>query len=140
VVENFGPDLPLLFKLHKIWSVILRKIIKTGVTRCQIFMLKCTKCDFGCGSAPDPAGGAYSAPPAPLAGLGGPTSKGRGGVGRRVVRRGGGGEEEGAGEGKDVGRGLGRGRGVWKGKGEEVGRGWKGEEGKGKGWTHLSYQ
>jgi len=52
-------------------------------SRCQIFMLKCTKCDFGWGSAPDPAGEAYSAPPDPLAGLGGPTSKGRGGVGRR---------------------------------------------------------
>jgi len=72
VVENFGFDLRLLFKLHKIWSVILRKIIKIGVTRCQIFMLKCTKCDFGWG---------YSAPPDPLAGLGGPTSKGRGGEG-----------------------------------------------------------
>jgi len=31
------------------------------------------------GSAPDPAGGAYSAPPDPIAGLRGPTSKGRGG-------------------------------------------------------------
>jgi len=77
VVENFGPDLPLLFKLHKIWSVILRKIIKIGVTRCHIFMLKSTKCDFG-------AGGAYSAPPDALAGLGGPTSKGTGGVGRSM--------------------------------------------------------
>jgi len=42
---------------------------------------KCTKCDFGWGSAPDPAGKAYSAPPDPLAGLGGPTCKGRGGLG-----------------------------------------------------------
>jgi len=31
---------------------------------------------------PDPAGGAYSAPPDPLAGFGGPTSRGRGGEGR----------------------------------------------------------
>ena len=38
-------------------------------TRCHNLMLKCTKFDFGWGSAPDPAGGAYSAPPAPLAGL-----------------------------------------------------------------------
>ena len=30
--------------------------------------LKCTKFNFGWGSAPDPAGGAYSAPPDPLAG------------------------------------------------------------------------
>jgi len=36
------------------------------------------KCVCGCGSAPDPAGGAYSAPLDPLAGLRGPTSKGRG--------------------------------------------------------------
>jgi len=31
--------------------------------------LKCTQFDFGWGAAPDPAGGAYSAPPGPLAGL-----------------------------------------------------------------------
>jgi len=34
---------------------------------------------FGCGSAPNPAGGAYSAPPDPLAGFKGPASNGRGG-------------------------------------------------------------
>ena len=39
----------------------------TAVTRCQILRLKCTKFDFGWGSAPDPARGAYSAPPDPLA-------------------------------------------------------------------------
>ena len=44
--------------------------------------LKCTKLDFGWGSAPDPAGGAYSATPDPLAGFKGPTSKGRGSEGR----------------------------------------------------------
>ena len=48
-------------------------------TRCRILRLKCTKFDFGWGSAPDPVGGANSAPPDPLAGLRGPTSKGRGG-------------------------------------------------------------
>ena len=37
---------------------------------------------FGCGSAPHPiGGGAYSAPPHPLAGFKEPTSKGRGGDG-----------------------------------------------------------
>ena len=35
----------------------------------QILGLKCTKFDFGWGSNPDPAGGAYSAPPDPLAGF-----------------------------------------------------------------------
>ena len=37
---------------------------------------------FGCGCAPHPIGGAYSAPPHPLAGFKGPTSKGREGKGR----------------------------------------------------------
>ena len=60
----------------KFGQLILRKIIKIVATRCQILRLKCTKFDFGWGSAPDPSGGAYSAPPYPLAGLKGPTSKG----------------------------------------------------------------
>jgi len=34
--------------------------------------LKCTKFDFGWGSAPEPAGGAYSVSPDPLAGFKGP--------------------------------------------------------------------
>ena len=59
-------------------QLILRKIIKIVATRCQILTLKCTKIDFGWGSAPDPTGGAYSASLDPLAGFKGPTSKGRG--------------------------------------------------------------
>jgi len=82
--------------------LVLRKIIKIVVTRCQILRLKCTKFDFGWGSAPDPAGGAYSAPPGPLAGFKGPTSKGRGGEGRGGERRG---EGRGGKEGKGGGRG-----------------------------------
>jgi len=50
-------------------QLILRKIIKIVATRCQILTVKCTKIDFGWGSAPDPAGGAYSALPDPLAGF-----------------------------------------------------------------------
>ena len=50
--------------------MILRKIIKIVANRCQILRLKCIKFDFGWGSAPDPAEGAYSAPPDPLAGFG----------------------------------------------------------------------
>ena len=50
------------------------KIIKIVSTRCQILRLKCTKFDF--------AGGAYSAPPDPLDGFKGPTSKGRERMGR----------------------------------------------------------
>jgi len=67
----------------KLDRLILKKIIKIVATRCQILRLKCTKFDFSWGSAPDPAGGAYSAPPDLLAGFEGPTSKGgreRGGV------------------------------------------------------------
>ena len=40
-------------------QLILSKIIKTVATRCQILSLKCTKFDFGWGSAP------YPAPPYP---------------------------------------------------------------------------
>ena len=66
----------------KFGQLILRKIIKIVATRCQILRPKCTKFDFGWGSAPDPAGGAYSAPPDLLAGFWGPTSKGWEGEGR----------------------------------------------------------
>jgi len=47
----------------KFGHLILRKIIKFVATRCQILKLKCTKFNFSWGSAPDPAGGAYNAPP-----------------------------------------------------------------------------
>ena len=58
----------------------------------------CTKSFVGWGFAPDPTGGAYSAPPDPLAGLRGSTSKGRGEDGN--------GREERKGKG-----GVGKGRG-----------------------------
>ena len=75
----------------KFGQLFLSKIIKIVATSCQISTLKCTKFDFSWGSAPDPAGGAYSAPPDPLPGFKGlllrkgkgeggkemPTSKGR---------------------------------------------------------------
>jgi len=61
--------------------LILRKIIKIVATICQILRLKCTKFDFGWGSAPDPTRGAYSAPPDLLAGFEGPASKGGDGRG-----------------------------------------------------------
>ena len=47
----------------KCGQLILRKILKNVATRCHIIRLKCTKFDFGWSSAPDPAGGAHSAPP-----------------------------------------------------------------------------
>jgi len=75
--------------------LILRKIIKTVTTKCQILRLKCTKFNFGRASAPDPAGGAYSAPPNPLAGLRGLLLRGR--RGKEGEKRGG---EEKGGEGE----------------------------------------
>ena len=92
--------------------MILRKIIKIAATKCQILRLKCTKFDFGWGSALDPAGGAYSAPPDPVAGFKGSTSTGREGRGRK----GGQGGEEGSGKRKGEGRTKGNG-GDGKGKG-----------------------
>ena len=62
-------DLDLRDKSTKFGQFVLRKIIKIVATRRQIVRLKCTKFDFRWGSAPDPAGGAYSAPPDPLAGF-----------------------------------------------------------------------
>jgi len=88
--------------------LIIRKIIKIVATRCQILRLKCIKFNFGWGFAPDPAGGAYSAPTDPLAGFKGPTSKGREGRGRK------GGQ---GGEGRDQEKRGGREKG--KGRGEE---------------------
>ena len=81
----------------KFVQLILTKFIKIVATRCQILRLKCTKFNFGWGSDPDPAGGAYSAPPDPLAGFEEPTSNGGEGRKRGGDERGGkmGGEERG---------------------------------------------
>jgi len=69
--DDFGPGSPLLFKLHEICLVAL---LKNRQNWCQILRLECTKFDFGWGSTPDPAGGAYSAPPDPLLNVRGSTS------------------------------------------------------------------
>jgi len=55
------------------------RIFQMILTSGFLTALECTKFVFGRGSSPDPAGGAYSAPTDPLAGLRGPTSKRRGG-------------------------------------------------------------
>ena len=55
--------------------------LKNPLTRSHLRSSNCTKIDFGWGSAPDPAGEAYSAPPNPLPALGGPISKERKGKG-----------------------------------------------------------
>ena len=63
------------------------------------FKAKMHQIRFRLGLRPRPAGAAYSAPPDPLTGFKGPTSKGkgeglgRGGVGEGWVRGGGGGDE-----------------------------------------------
>ena len=81
--------------------------------------LKCTKIDFGCCSVPDPAGGAYSTPPDPLAGFkGGPLRRREGGGAKGRAGR-----ERGGWEGRDGRIGVGRGG---KGRG---GEGWMGEDG-----------
>jgi len=75
------------------------------ISRCQILRLKCTKIDFDWGSAPDPAAGAYSAPPDLLAGFKGAyTSKVREGTEGRKRREMG---REVKGEGREV-KGEGR--------------------------------
>jgi len=53
----------------KFGQLIVRKINKIIVTRCKILRLKCTKIDFGWGSAPNHTGGDYSAPTYPLVGI-----------------------------------------------------------------------
>jgi len=49
----------------KFGQLILRRIVKIVATKCQILMLKCTKIDFGWGSAPDPAGELTALPQTP---------------------------------------------------------------------------
>ena len=49
----------------KFGQLILRKIIKIVATTCHILRLKCTKFNFGWGSAPDPAGELTALPQTP---------------------------------------------------------------------------
>jgi len=91
----FGPtnNWPVCSLILHCGQLILRKISKIAASRYQILRLKCTKFTFCWGSAPDPAGGAYSSPiTLPL--FKGPTSKGMKGNGR------GGRKGKGEGEGK----------------------------------------
>jgi len=82
-------------------------------TRCHLLRLICTKFDFGWGSAPDPARGAYSAPQTP-SWISGANSEGEGGERRRGKRRWGeprykGEREEGKVEGGEACKGKGEG-------------------------------
>ena len=62
ILKNLAFALILLVYCTKFGKLILGKIAKIVATRCHILNLKCTKFDFGKGSAPHPAGGAYSVP------------------------------------------------------------------------------
>jgi len=64
---------------ERIKSITFIGLQESGTKQQNTFTIICTKFDFGWGSTPDPAGGAYSASPDPVAGFKGPTSKGRGG-------------------------------------------------------------
>jgi len=81
--------------------------------RCHILRLKCTKFDFGWGSAPDIARGAHRVPPDLLAGFKGSYFYGKGREGQERGREG----REGKGE---------------RGEGREGRRGGRGKEGRGK--------
>jgi len=63
-------------------QLTLEKMIKIVATRYQILRLKCTKFNFGWGSAPDPAGGSLQRSPRPPSWNKRPTSKRRGGDGK----------------------------------------------------------
>ena len=69
-------DRNVLASKLKLGKLILRKTINIVATRCHILKLKCIKFDFGWGFAPDPAEGAYRAPPGPLAGFKHPSKGG----------------------------------------------------------------
>jgi len=74
------------------------RILKIIVNSEFLAALECTKFVFGRGYDPDPVVGAYiQLSPDPLAGLGGPTSKGTGGEGKERNRRGRGKGREGKG-------------------------------------------
>jgi len=53
-------------KCRKFSQLILSRIIETVASRRQILRPKCTKFDFGWGSAPDPAGGSLQCSPRPI--------------------------------------------------------------------------
>ena len=91
---------------------------KIVATRCHILRPKCTKFDFGWGSAPYPGGGAHSTPPDPLAGF----------EGVLLLRGGKGMAGKGRGKGKKRKKGERKGREKGRGKEGRRGGGRKGRE------------
>jgi len=61
-------DIKLVF-VQKMTSVLKENQQKLLPPELHFLTPICTKSFVGCGFAPDPTGGAYSAPPDPLAGL-----------------------------------------------------------------------
>jgi len=53
---KFQIPLPEIWQRRKFGQLILTRIIEIVAARFQILRLKCTKFDFGWGTAPDPAG------------------------------------------------------------------------------------
>ena len=96
-------DIIFSCKCSKKLNLFLRQSIKLLPPDLLFLAQICTKSFGGWGFAPDPTGGAYSAPPDPLAGFGGSYFKGEGkgeeGKGREEKggegRRGDGGKERG---------------------------------------------
>ena len=86
---KFGPDLPLLFKMHEIWPDESQENYLNCCHQMSDFKAKMHQIRFWLELCPDPAGGAYSAPPDLLSGFKGPTSKGSEGEGGREGRTGG---------------------------------------------------
>jgi len=63
--DDFGPSLPLLFKLHEIWLVAFLKNRQNCCHQMSDFTAKMHQIQVWLGSAPDPAKGAYSFPSDP---------------------------------------------------------------------------
>jgi len=90
-LRNYSSNTQILMTLSEIEFV---SRTRNAATKCVLRAYNAAKCDCGRDSAPDPAGGAHSAPPDPLAGFKGAASR-RGGEGVGTER-----EERGRGRGK----------------------------------------
>ena len=96
----------------KFVQLILRRIVKIVATKCQILRIKCTKIDFGWGSAPDPLGELTALPQTPRSISGALLLR------EEYIGRERNGEEGGEGRGRE-----GRGRSGGEGKGRKKWRG-----------------
>jgi len=74
--KNVSPRLKNVESKIAFGQWILRKIIKTVATRCQVLRLKCTKIQNSAGALPQTPLGILQRFPDPLARFKGPTSKG----------------------------------------------------------------